>query len=76
MWWESATKRPGLQTILNYRKILIVDHNRLCYKVVEQMEDMLHSKRWLGVMKSLLNVDKNLLMYQSNDEVKFIIKER
>ena len=31
---ESATERQRLQTLLYFRKIMIIDPNRICYKVL------------------------------------------
>ena len=79
MGWESATERQRLQTLLYFRKIVIMDPNRICYKVLREMESDFDSRSWLGKVRPLLvelNLESNILVNCSHEEAKYIIRYR
>ena len=79
MGWESATERQRLQTLLYFRKIMIMDPNRICYKVLREMESDFDSRSWLGKIRPLLvelNLESDILVNCSHEEAKSIIRYR
>ena len=55
MQLKTTTERHYLQSLLYYRKLLIMNQNRTCNKVFRWMKSDYNQQIWVGIMKSLMN---------------------
>ena len=55
MGWETTTERHYLQSLLYYRKLLIMNQDRTCTKVFRWMKSDYNQQNGVGMMKSLMN---------------------